>query len=901
MQYLITVFSASRFLSDEILKRPEWIEHLSANGDLHRVLSAEELTTRLQAHLASEENGIPSALALALFRRQQILRILIRDLLEFGTLSEITEELSNLADSILEVSYRRIKEDLSHRYGTPRCSETDIEGAQCGFSIIGLGKLGGRELNYSSDIDLMFIYSGSGETDGRENISNREFFGKVANHLTDLLSTYTEAGKCYRVDLRLRPEGRLGEICISVNGACTYYKQRARDWELQMLIKARVCAGDTEPGKQVLSFVEPHIYLSTLDFSAVESVSETRDRISEKLSSSASKDAGLDVKLARGGIRDIEFLVQCLQRLHGGRNTWVRQGGSLLALLRLRDKEFLSDTEYSRLASAYQFLRNLEHRLQFSEDRQTHVLPTSPSELELLAQRMPVSKIGARVSGEKLLQQVNQYLEGVQEIYERVIYSQQPIYYGPAPEAPLQQGPIEVESQDEFLEPATSNLVRFLDEQAPELATVLSRTPLRRGAQAFEHFLDQVLLHPQWLDWLNSDPILAGYTIDLFEQSSHFGEQLVRKPELLEELRGLRTDPGRSPDYLEMVSDIREATNLRYFFQKEMLRIQSDSICLNTPIFKTLKRTSQLADAVIAASYRMSVEHTAYTHSPSHSDYRPTDQMMVIALGRLGMLEFDLASDADLVFVLPDRDADELDFWTRVAERMIHQITAYTGEGVMFAVDTRLRPNGRAGMLVQTERSFKDYFSDTAEAWEGITYMKSRTVAGNLEGGTDFLNKLQEVDWRRWGQSGRSRKKLWDMRKRLEKEQGEANPLKAGYGGYYDLDFGLMYLRLKSAGIFFKVLNTPERIDVVEKMGHLERADAAFLQDASTFYRAVDHGLRVYSGHSGGRLPRTKYKLDALDRLVSRWTPDHLHDQPLDVELAQIQARTREYFERLFG
>ena len=242
-----------------------------------------------------------------------------------------------------------------------------------------------------------------------------------------------------------------------------------------------------------------------------------------------------------------------------------------------------------------------------------------------------------------------------------------------------------------------------------------------------------------------------------------------------------------------------------------------------------------------------------------------------------------------------------LSLWTRVAERMIQQITAYTGEGVIFAIDTRLRPSGREGTLVQTEQSFRDYFANRAEAWEGITYMKSRTVAGNLERGTEFLKELQELDFRRYGQSGRSRKKLWDMRMRLEKEQAPGNPLKAGRGGYYDIDFCLMYLRLKSAGIFFPVLNTLERIDIIERMGHLERPDAVFLADAATFYRSVDHALRVFSGHSGGRLPRTRFKLEAVDRLAARWTPDHLHDQPLDVELAQIQSRTREYFERLFG
>ena len=200
--------------------------------------------------------------------------------------------------------------------------------------------------------------------------------------------------------------------------------------------------------------------------------------------------------------------------------------------------------------------------------------------------------------------------------------------------------------------------------------------------------------------------------------------------------------------------------------------------------------------------------------------------MMVIALGRLGMLEFDLASDADLVFVIPDNDAHEMLFWTSVAERMISVISAYTGDGVVFTIDTRLRPNGREGALVQTESAYKDYFAHHAEAWEGISYMKARAVAGNIERATAFLGELQEIDWRRYGQSGRSRNELAHMRARLEREQGARNPLKAAPGGYYDIDFALMYLRLKSAGVFFKVLNTPERIDIVEKMGHLDRDDA---------------------------------------------------------------------------
>ncbi len=899
-QYLVTVFSTSRFLSEEVLSHPGWVEQLAVDGDLHQTLSAEDMRLRLETALAPDGFGLPQPVTLAQFRRKQILRLLVRDMLQFATLSDITEELSHLADAILEVSYRRIRTDFEARYGKPTWTDEAGETNECGFSIIGLGKLGGTELNYSSDIDLMFVYSGAGQTDGPESISNREFFSKLANHLTDLLSTYTVAGKCYRVDLRLRPEGRLGEVAITVDGARRYYEDRARDWELQMLIKARVCAGDPGPGQTILEFVQPLIYSSTLDFSAVESVSETRARISEKLAGKKSRQPGLDVKLAPGGIRDIEFLAQCLQRLHGGRSMWLQHPGTLLALVRLHDKEFLSVAEYSRLASAYEFLRHLEHRLQLQEDRQTHLLPEAGEEMERMARRMP-TRAGNIASAKDLEEQLQRHLDATQEIYERVIHAQQPMYYAPEPESPIQQPPPEEIPTSEYLEPATTNLVRILDQRAPDLAAALSRSRLRRGAKAFEHFLEHVMAHRVWLEWLDSDPVLAGHLFDLFEESSYFGEQLARKPELIEELHRMREAPGKHMEFAELAEMVGDSNDLRRLFHRAMLRTQSESICLHRPIFETLHLTSELADAAIASCYRMAVTHSLETHGPERADYKPKDQMMVVALGRLGMMEFDIASDADLVFILPDEDAPEMAFWTRVVERMIQQITAYTGEGIIFSVDTRLRPNGKAGMLVQTQQGYRDYFSSHAQAWEGIAFMKSRTVAGNLDRGTRFLQELQDIDWRRYGQTARSKKWLWDMRMRLEKEQGPSNPLKAGRGGYYDIDFCLMYLRLKAAGMFFKVLNTPERIDVIERMGHLDRADAAFLRDAATFYRALDHALRVYSGHSGGRLPRTAFKREAVQRIVSRWTPDHLHDQPLDVELAQIQARTREYFERIFG
>ncbi|MEP7364525.1 MAG: glutamine-synthetase adenylyltransferase [Acidobacteriota bacterium] len=895
LQYLVAVFSQSQFLSEELLKTPEWIETMGAHGDLHRVVSADEYMERLERSLEDFGAGVPAAVEYARFRRRQMLRILVRDVLQFATLSDITEEISNLADAIMESAYRRIRHELTHKHGEP------VDGA---LAILSLGKLGGRELNYSSDIDLMFVYSNNGETTGGETISNKEFFKKLCTKLTELLSSYTPYGFCFRVDLRLRPEGSLGDVSISMDAARDYYQKRARDWELQMLIKARASAGDRSLGRQLLDFVEPLTYATTLDFSAIEAVSLARERISEKMARKRQAKPGLDVKLAPGGIRDIEFLTQCLQRLHGGREPWVRHGGTLLALFRLRDKGLLSETEYSRLANAYQFLRNVEHRLQVADDLQTHTLPEDDSAIELMARRMPAEQLGSAPSGKSLSETLARHLASVSDIYDRVIRAQMPLHYR---DPQLADPELPIDETEAYLQPLQgaapppSNLLRSLDVTASGLAGTLSRLKLNYGARSFEHFLEKVLPNQQWLDWLDEDPTLTGYVVDLFEHSPYFAEQLVRKPELLEELHQMRLKPESRTRYDEMPALLHDPTDLRRFFRREMLRIQSESICLHRPIFDTLRRTSELADCVIAASYHLALEQVMNQRPPAQLNYSPRDQLMVIALGRLGMLEFDLASDADLVFVLPGADAAEQHFWTRVATRLVEIITAYTGEGTLFSIDTRLRPNGREGPLVQTEGKYREYFEKQAEAWEGITYMKSRAIAGNLEQGTKFLNDLQEVDWRRYGQGGRSRTKLRQMRQRLEQEVGVANPLKAGRGGYYDIDFALMYLRLKGAGIFFKVLNTPARIDIVEKMGHLDKADAQFLQDAAMFYRSVDHALRLSSGHAEGNLPNSPMQLQILTDLVSRWTPDHLHDQPLPEELSQIQRRTREYFDRLFA
>lgn len=828
LQSLVGVFSHSRFLTQLVMREPEAIEALISSRDMSWPVGRAAFVSRARQAAARVPFGQLGA-RLSAFRHRQLLRILLRDIYSLATLGETTAELSHLADAILEIAYEQVRQQI-----WPATREMPGE-----FCVIALGKLGAEELNYSSDIDLMFLFRA--EPAGSEHKAD---FRRLVHGVTALLSEPTSGGPSYRVDLRLRPEGRSGDVVISAAAAQRYYSQRARDWELQMLIKARVAAGSEALGQSLLRFVEPLIYRTTLDFRAVESVAESRTRIHEK-AASAEKNAGQpgwDVKLAPGGIRDIEFLVQCLQRLHGGAEPWVRHGGTLLALSRLRDKDLISPSEYSALAAAYECFRMVEHRLQAEEDRQTHRLPATREGVDLLARRLRRSSFPVESGGE-LERLLADHAARVHAIYGAVI----------------------------------SDSARSATDSAPPRSA-------RGDADVYLEKLQR-----------------AGFTQPLTEdQQQALSVICASSPWLAEELM-------RRPEHLVAAADPAppDSASARVYFQRRQFQILAASLIADSPIFAmpifaTLEQLSALAAEMIRISFDVAVAQTM----EAMGEPAAPGTMMVISLGRLGVLEFDLGSDADLVFVLPDEAERALPFWTRVAEQIIQWLGAYTGDGTLFAVDSRLRPLGRDGTLVQLERHYLEYFARTAEAWEGIAYMKARAVAGDEERGTRFLGRLQIADWERYGRGGRSRSDLRRMRMRLERELGLANPLKAGPGGYYDIDFALLYLRLTEAGVFYPALNTPSRISIVSGMGQVSAEDAEFLLRSATLYRAIDHGLRLQSGQPGTQLPTAAARLDQLSSMVRRWivrpAGSDRAEWDLRVELAQVQLRTREYFDRLF-
>ncbi|PYN18949.1 MAG: hypothetical protein DMD99_26495 [Candidatus Rokuibacteriota bacterium] len=390
---LARLFGSSQFLADALRRRPNLLAWLLEPLTMRQWL-ADDLETDLARTLAPFAARDARMNALRRFKYRQLLRIASRDLLGDADLTVTTEELARLADVCLGEAWRLADATLRAQYGAPR----DGDGAETAVAVIGMGKLGGNELNYSSDIDLMFVYGADGETEGgaEGRLANGDYFARLVREIVALLESVTEEGYAFRVDLRLRPEGRMGPVVLSLEGYRTYYAERAELWERQALLKARACAGDERVGARFMELARSVVYRSGLDASIVGSVRGMKQEIDRH----QEDKAGENVKLGRGGIREIEFLVQALQLLYGGDDSWLRERTTLKALFRLTERGYLAPGLGHALSEAYVHLRTVEHRLQILHEFQTHTLPDAPDELGRLARRVGVAGSAAQAARE---------------------------------------------------------------------------------------------------------------------------------------------------------------------------------------------------------------------------------------------------------------------------------------------------------------------------------------------------------------------------------------------------------------------------------------------------------------------------------------------------------------------
>src|SRR5215469_14832528 len=383
LHYAITIFGHSYWLGETLIQNQDLLYSLQRERNLERSLGRDDYREHF-ARFRSHSFETDTSVLLARFKKREYVRIGLRDVLGIATIAETTAEVSALSDVLIEEALREAEARMRVRFGEPQYQDNRGRLVEAPFAVLSLGKLGGNELNYSSDVDLLYIY---GDQDSSGPVTLREYFVRQAQMLTEMLSRTTREGVIFRIDLRLGPQGTEGEPAVGLKHALNYYAHVAHDWELQALIKVRYSAGNLALARQFIRGAEQHVYKRDINFEAIETAILSRQKMGahrRRLFAVRKQPATIDVKLDRGGIRDIEFLAQCLQRVYGGEERWLRPGGTLFSLQKLHDKGHISGKDFHELTQAYQFLRRVEHRLQLQRAQQLHRLPSSTEELQVL-------------------------------------------------------------------------------------------------------------------------------------------------------------------------------------------------------------------------------------------------------------------------------------------------------------------------------------------------------------------------------------------------------------------------------------------------------------------------------------------------------------------------------------
>jgi len=907
LHHLLVIFSYSRFLSETLVQQPgliTWLHRPMRRGreaaeSLDRIKSPEDLHEEF-ARFEAVSLDLPLPVVLARFKRREYLRITLRDVLGLATLAETALELSHLADVLLERALRISGQKLQNAYGAPQYADAAGNRNAARPAILSLGKLGGQELNYSSDIDLMFLYGHDGETSGGSAgvTSNAEYFVRLAQAVLKLITEVSPEGSVFRVDLRLRPQGQEGDLATSLPAALDYYRTRAREWELQMLIKARCSAGDTEIGRRFLREVQPLIYRREFNLVAVEAVLNARLEITRNLERRAGATghaAEWNVKLSPGGIRDIEFLTQCLQRLYGGADPWLRSSSTLLALQRLHDKGHLSGRDFFRLGSTYQFLRKVEHRLQLRDGLQRHTLPEAPDALERLARRCGVEPAAAdgRTAAEQLLHRLSQQFAEVREIYDRLLALRMP---APLPAADAATA-----------EPGSGALLRRLRVEYPGVAQSVAQAVAAVAAaesayarRGLLRFLSSALLDPAAMAQLESHPEWIARAAETFARSDLAVEMLTRHPD---EVRVV-ADPGlagfRGPLPAGAGVTLDEAmAAVRVTYRRSVLATVVRALLATAQPFESFETLTRLTDEALVAALEVAAREVA-----TQTDLA-SGPLAVLALGRLGTGEMDIGSDADLVFIVDERlSAEGREPWRHLAERFVHVGGSHTREGLLFPVDTRLRPRGSEGEILQSVPYLRDYFRSEAEGWEAATFLKARPVAGNLALGAEGICQIQRILAERFSKADELARQLAHTRGLLEKEAterasglGVKGEFKKVPGGYYDVEYILAYLLLTR-----ELPRTESRGHVLRQIAQLESAGALTttqaqgLRAAALLYRGLDHALRLVTGRPANRLPEPALGA-RVRRLLDLWKIPI--GESIEAEVEAMRRQTRALYEQI--
>ena len=918
LQLLSRVKAFSPYLTQVMRRHPALVQDLFDQDGYREKRSPAQLAQKLKERLAGVRDFQVFCLLLRHFKQEEILRIAIRDLGGLAGLKETTAELSALAQVCLANSVSFCSRDQAGFKSGPLFSRSIEEG----LVILGLGKLGGEELNFSSDIDLIVLFHPAAAWPVSA-LEQKEVAQILTKRLIQAMGAQIEGDHVFRVDLGLRPGGKDSELVISLESALDYYQNEARTWERLALIKARPLAGNPALGNLFLKEVQPIIYRKFVDYTVLADIRSMKQKILAETQSHLLR--GDDIKLGPGGIREIEFIIQSLQMIFGGRLPALREKNSLKALIKLQKAQILPKEEFQQLRKAYIFLRTLEHRLQMVHQQQTHSLPRDPQELERIAKETPLKGQRGLLTAKEITGELDRVRKKVRIAFDNLLLAQNSVSLEKV--AALVDSPLEPEDLERELkvlgfqkagpiqEIIHSWRGRLASSSAREKVFLTKLFPLLLGFSLQTVNPDQSLLladrflrsvggRTGILAMLLERTALTKEIMDLFARSAMLGRLFVQNPDMMDHLVLKRTltgpaleeRPASSVKIREQGKDLEDRLSwLRRWKSEQFLEIALEEISGRISASEASERLSTLADRVLSETTRMAEEtlnqevvHPIY---PDHSSSPPPSPFCVLGLGKLGGRELGYASDLDLIFVYslktpflsesgkppsPGRGRDGKkwityhEYLVKLAQRLISYLSLPLKEGAGYAIDTRLRPSGSFGPLIVSLDAFREYYRGQARNWEKQALLKARIMVGSPK----LSRQVQETVARILYETpppSQVREEMAHVRSRMEKERsgegsGRFNP-KLGFGGLTDIEFLVQFLQWTHGPAFpdLRQTNTLQALKSLSNNGLLSDETHLQLQEAYQFLTTLDHGLQLLFDRKGDA--RT-YDPEELKQLV---------------------------------
>lgn len=893
---LLKAWGGSNFIAQSAIDRPDIFIQLLNSGELTQTFSLQTFGDLLADMLASCENDKDLDRQLRLYRRRMMMRIVWRDFNRLADWNETTNDMSYLAEVVVQQAIAFHYAQLSQSWGTPTGKHS---GEAQQLLVLGMGKLGGFELNVSSDIDLIFAYPQSGTTQGgRKEQSNQEFFNRLGQRVIKSIDAHTADGFVFRVDMRLRPYGQSGALVLNFDSLEEYYQTQGREWERYAMIKARVIAGPEDKAAELMHMLRPFTYRRYIDFSAIEALRDMKGLINREV---ARKGMSADVKLGAGGIREVEFIVQAFQLIRGGRDERL-QTREVMTLLPLLESEGLMPEGVGQtLMDAYVFLRNTEHAIQGYQDKQTQALPVDAKDGERLAWVMGFE------SWDVFINQLDEHRNNVNQEFHAVVADSaenedqesddlsrwRPLWLddlcqedfvgqlserGFADAEAVAKSLCDLKKSRALLTMQAEGRAR-LDALMPKLLMLLSeRDEQADTLSRILVLIEAVARRTAYLLLLVENPNALKQLVRLCGASPWIADQLARHPALLDELLDQRS-LYNPPDLAALRDELRQEVlrvgwddlegqmeTLRYFRMAHALRVAAAEVSGALPLMKVSDYLTWIAEVIIEHVQALAWEQMIVRHGkPSRVEGEPEPEFIVVGYGKMGGIELGHGSDLDLVFIHNasskgytdgDKPLDNQTFYTRMGQKMIHILNTQTISGQLYEVDMRLRPSGNSGMLVSSLAAFEKYQRNEAWTWEHQALVRARVVAGGERLAREFealrLNILCQQ---------REKQKLVEdvvsmrekMREHLGTQGGEEEKaskfhLKQDAGGIVDIEFLVQYAVLSQAAEHPQVAHWTDNIRILgdlHSQGLMSAEQSDALIEAYKTFRSESHRLAL--------------------------------------------------------